>query len=95
MPRVFRKAVAHGIDHMCKGIQPDYIRSTEGCALGTADKGSGQGINQVKAEIKFSAVVHGGEHGEHAYPVRDEVGRVLGADYALAKIGDEECFEII
>ena len=40
-------------------------------------------------------MVHDGEHREHADAVGDEVGRVLGADDALAEARHQPGFEVV
>ncbi len=39
--------------------------------------------------------MHGGEHGKYAYPVGDEIGRVLCANHTLAQVGNQERFQVV
>ncbi len=80
---------------MRKRIETDHIGGAEGGALGPADQRAGQRIDRIETDIELPCVVYGSQHREHAYPVGDKVGRVLGADHALAQGGDQKVFEIV
>ena len=59
------------------------------------DRRPGERIDHVEAEFELRGVVHRRQHRKDADAVGDEVGRVLGADHALAQRGGEEFFELV
>ncbi len=80
---------------MRERVEADDVGGAEGRAPGAADQGAGQRIDGIETDIELLRVVDGRQHREHADAVGDEVGRVLGADHALAERGDEKFFEIV
>ena len=95
MPRIFGQVLAHGVDHMREHVEPDHIQRAEGGALGTSQVTPGERIHGVEAEVERCRMMLGGEHGEHADAVGDEVGRVLCPHHTFAQRGDEESLQLV
>jgi hypothetical protein len=70
-------------------------RRAIGGRLRPADRRAGQRIDLVEAQAEALGVMHGGQHGKHADPVGDEIGRIERAHHALAERRGEEGFELI
>ena len=90
VPGVVGQGIGHGLDDMAHGVEADHVRSAVGGGLRTADQRAGQRVDLVEAQPRLGGVVGGGEDREHADPVADEVGRVLGVDHALAQRAGQE-----
>ena len=95
MPGVSGQRVAHGIDDVGKGVEPHHVGGAKGRAARAPDQRSGQRIHRVEADAEPLGMVDRGKQREHTDAVGDEVGRVPGADHALAQRGNEEAFEAI
>ena len=95
VPRVIGQRVLHGVDHVRKRIEPHHISGAKRRAFWTPNQGTGQRIDGVETDGQTLGVINRRQHGKYADAVGDEVGRVLGADHALAERGHQKFFEII
>ena len=93
VPGIIREGVIHGLDHMRHGVEADDIGGAVGRALRAANGRPGDRVDRIEAELELLGVVHGGEDGEHADAVANEIRRVLGEDDALAEGRGEEGFQ--
>ena len=85
-----RQRVLHRLDDMCHRVETDDVRGTERRALGTAELGTGEIVNDVIGQALLLGLLDRREHAEDADAVGDEVRRVLRAHDALAERRGQE-----
>ena len=95
VPRVRLQRVLEGVDHVGQCVQAHHVGGTEGGGLGAADLGAGQVIDHIEGQAEAFGVVERHGHAGGADAVGDEVGRVVGAQHALAQGAGEKGFEVV
>ena len=80
---------------MPDGVQAHDVGGAESAGLRAPQLGPGEVVDNIEAQAEFLGLAHRGKHLEGADPVGDEIGRVLGADAALAQRGRQEGLELV
>jgi hypothetical protein len=95
VPRILGQGVGHGLDHVRHRVQAHDIGRPVGRRLRPAEQRAGERVDRVEAEAEGGGVVQCRQDREHADPVADEVGRVLGVHDALAQRRHEEGLQAV
>ena len=95
VPRIIRKLVTHGVDHVREHIQADNIQGAEGGALGASQIAPGQRVYGIEAEAESLCVMFGCQHRKHADAVGNKVGRVFRPHHALADSRHQKGFQLV
>ncbi len=90
-----RQRVLHRLDHVRHRVEADDVRSAERRALGAAELGPGQVVDDVVGEAIFLRFLDRRQHAKDAHPVGDEVRRVFRAHDALAERRCQKRFQIV
>jgi len=76
-------------------VEADHVSRAISRTFRAADQRARQRIHFVETQAELPGMVKRRKDGKYPDAVGDEIGRVLGADHALAQRADEEFLQLI
>ena len=95
VPGIVRQGLLHRVDDVGERVEADHVGRAISRAFRAADQRARQGIHFVETQAELPGMVERRKDGKYPDAVGDEIGRVLGADHALAQGGDEEFLQLV